>query len=153
MQALERVQPKDLDASEIEVRLGATWSEPAYITQFMGELFGTPDYLLGRQIEVKYAPVNGQWNVSGKNADYRNPRVTATYGTQRANAYRLLEDALNLRDTKIYDTVQEDGTEKRVLNKKETMLAQQKQEMIREEFKEWIFRDMDRREKVCGEYN
>ena len=153
VQALERVQPKDLDASEIEVRLGATWIEPAYITQFMGELFGTPDYLLGRQIEVKYAPVNGQWNVSGKNADYRNPRVTATYGTQRANAYRLLEDALNLRDTKIYDTVQEDGTEKRVLNKKETMLAQQKQEMIREEFKEWIFRDMDRRETLCRKYN
>ena len=153
VQALERVQPKDLDASEIEVRLGATWIEPAYITQFMGELFGTPDYLLGRQIEVTYAPVNGQWNVSGKNADYRNPRVTATYGTQRANAYRLLEDALNLRDTKIYDTVQEDGTEKRVLNKKETMLAQQKQEMIREEFKEWIFRDMDRRETLCRKYN
>lgn len=153
VQALEQVQPKDLDASEIEVRLGATWIEPAYITQFMGELFGTPDYLLGRQIEVKYAPVNGQWNVSGKNADYRNPRVTAAYGTQRANAYRLLEDALNLRDTKIYDTVQEDGTEKRVLNKKETMLAQQKQEMIREEFKEWIFRDMDRRETLCRKYN
>src|SRR5699024_7573240 len=153
VQALERVQPKDLDASEIEVRLGATWIEPAYITQFMGELFGTPDYLLGRQIEVKYAPVNGQWNVSGKNADYRNPRVTATYGTQRANAYRLLEDALNLRDTKIYDTVQEDGTEKRVLNKKETMLAQQKQEMIREEFKEGNFRDMDRRETLCRKYN
>lgn len=153
VQALERVQPKDLDASEIEVRLGATWIEPEYITQFMGETFGTPDYLLGRQIEVRYAPVNGQWNVSGKNADYRNPRVTATYGTQRANAYRLLEDALNLRDTKIYDTVQEDGTEKRVLNKKETMLAQQKQEMIREEFKEWIFRDMDRRETLCRKYN
>lgn len=91
--------------------------------------------------------------MSGKNADYRNPRVTATYGTQRANAYRLLEDALNLRDTKIYDTVQEDGTEKRVLNKKETMLAQQKQEMIREEFKEWIFRDIDRRETLCRKYN
>ena len=153
VQALERVQPKDLDASEIEVRLGATWIDPEYITQFMGETFGTPDYLLGRQIEVRYAPVNGQWNVSGKNADYRNPRVTATYGTQRANAYRLLEDALNLRDTKIYDTVEEDGHEKRVLNKKETMLAQQKQEMIREEFKEWIFRDMDRRETLCRKYN
>ena len=147
VQALERVQPKDLDASEIEVRLGATWIEPEYITQFMGETFGTPEYLLGRQIEVRYAPVNGQWNVSGKNADYRNPRVTATYGTQRANAYRLLED------TKIYDTVEEDGSEKRVLNKKETMLAQQKQEMIREEFKEWIFRDMDRRETLCRKYN
>ena len=124
-----QIQPKDLDASEIEVRLGATWIEPQYVTEFMGELFGTPDYLLGRQIEVRYAPVNGQWNVSGKNADYRNPRVTATYGTQRANAYRLLEDALNLRDTKIYDTVEEGGSEKRVLNKKETMLAQQKQEI------------------------
>ena len=153
VQALERVQPKDLDASEIEVRLGATWIEPEYITQFMGETFGTPDYLLGRQIEVKYAPINGQWNVSGKNADYRNPRVTATYGTQRANAYRLLEDALNLRDTKIYDTVQEDGNEKRVLNKKETMLAQQKQELIKESFREWIFRDMDRRETLCRKYN
>ena len=153
VQALERVQPKDLDASEIEVRLGATWIDPGYITQFMGELFETPDYLLGRKIEVKYAPVNGQWNVSGKNADYRNPRVTATYGTQRANAYRLLEDALNLRDTKIYDTVQEDGNEKRVLNKKETMLAQQKQELIKESFREWIFRDMDRRETLCRKYN
>ena len=153
VRALEQVQPKDLDASEIEVRLGATWIEPEYITQFMGELFDTPNYLLGRQVEVRYAPVNGQWNVSGKNADYRNPRVTATYGTQRANAYRLLEDALNLRDTKIYDTVQEDGTEKRVLNKKETMLAQQKQEMIKDAFREWIFRDMGRREKLCRKYN
>ena len=153
VQALMQIQPKDLDASEIEVRLGATWIEPQYVTEFMGELFGTPDYLLGRQIEVRYAPVNGQWNVSGKNADYRNPRVTATYGTQRANAYRLLEDALNLRDTKIYDTVEEGGSEKRVLNKKETMLAQQKQELIKEAFREWIFQDMDRRETLCKKYN
>lgn len=153
VQALERVQPKDLDASEIEVRLGATWIDPTYITQFMGELFHTPDYYLGKTIEVKYAPVNGQWNVSGKNADNGNARVTAAYGTQRANAYRLLEDALNLRDTKVYDTVVENGNEKRVLNKKETMLAQQKQDLIKEEFREWIFQDMDRREDLCRKYN
>ena len=154
VQALERVQPKDLEASEIEVRLGATWVKPEYITEFMGELFHTPQYLLGKKIEVKYANVNGQWNISGKNADsYGNSMVTSTYGTRRANAYRLLEDALNLRDTKIFDTVEEDGKEKRVLNKKETMIAQQKQEMIKEAYKEWIFRDIDRREDLCRTYN
>ena len=154
VQALERVQPKDLEASEIEVRLGATWVKAEYITEFMGELFHTPKHLLGKQIDVKYAKVNGQWNISGKNADSRgNSLVTATYGTQRANAYRLLEDALNLRDTKIFDTVVEDGKEKRVLNKKETMIAQQKQEMIKEAYKEWIFRDLDRREDLCRTYN
>ncbi|GFI45594.1 hypothetical protein IMSAGC019_00906 [Lachnospiraceae bacterium] len=154
VQALTRVQPKDLEASEIEVRLGATWVDPAYITEFMGELFHTPKHLLGNQIDVKYAKVNGQWNISGKNADaYGNSLVTSTYGTQRANAYRLLEDALNLRDTKIFDKVVEDGKEKRVLNKKETMIAQQKQEMIKEAFKEWIFRDIDRREDLCRKYN
>ncbi len=154
VQALTRVQPKDLEASEIEVRLGATWVDPVYITEFMGELFHTPKNFLGRQIDVKYAKINGQWNISGKNADsYGNSLVTATYGTQRANAYRLLEDALNLKDTKIFDTVVEDGKEKRVLNKKETMVAQQKQEMIKEAFKEWIFRDIDRREDLCRKYN
>ena len=154
VQSLERVQPKDLEASEIEVRLGATWVDEAYITEFMAELFHTPERLLGRQISVTYAKVNGQWNISGKSADtYGNSLVTSTYGTQRANAYRLLEDALNLRDTKIYDTVTEDGKEKRVLNKKETMIAQQKQEMIKEAFKEWVFRDIDRREDLCRKYN
>ena len=154
VQCLERVQPKDLEASEIEVRLGATWVKPEYITQFMGETFHTPRYLLGSRIDVKYAKVNGQWNISGKNNDsYGNPLVTTTYGTGRANAYRLLEDALNLKDTKIYDKVEEDGKEKRVLNKKETMLAQQKQEVIKEAFKEWIFRDIDRREDLCRTYN
>ncbi|MCI8324711.1 MAG: DEAD/DEAH box helicase family protein [Lachnospiraceae bacterium] len=154
VQALTRVQPKDLEASEIEVRLGATWVDPAYITEFMGELFHTPKHFLGNQIDVKYAKINGQWNISGKSADsYGNSLVTATYGTQRANAYRLLEDALNLKDTKIFDTVVEDGKEKRVLNKKETMIAQQKQEMIKEAFKEWIFRDIDRREDLCRKYN
>ena len=154
VQALERVQPKDLEASEIEVRLGATWVDAAYITEFMGELFHTPKHFLGNQIDVKYAKINGQWNISGKSADsYGNSLVTSTYGTQRANGYRLLEDALNLRDTRIFDTVTEDGKEKRVLNKKETMIAQQKQEMIKEAFKEWIFRDIDRREDLCRKYN
>lgn len=152
---LEKVQPKDLDASEIEVRLGATWVKPSYIQQFMGELFQTPWYLLGRDIQVKYAEVSGQWNISGKTRDsYGNSLVTSTYGTSRANAYRLLEDALNLKDTKIYDNVEDaDGKTHRVLNKKETMLAQQKQEMIRDAFKEWVFRDMDRREDLCKTYN
>ncbi|MEE1039141.1 MAG: SNF2-related protein, partial [Lachnospiraceae bacterium] len=153
--ALEQVQPKDLDASEIEVRLGATWVDPEYITQFMGETFKTPWYFLGKDIDVRYAEVNGQWNISGKNRDsYGNPRVTSTYGTTRVNAYRLLEDALNLRDTKIYDNVQDaEGNVRRVLNRKETMLAQQKQEMIKEAFKEWVFRDIDRREALCKKYN
>ena len=114
----------------------------------------SPGHLLGNQIDVKYAKVNGQWNISGKGADSRgNSLVTATYGTPRASGYRLLEDALNLKDTKIFDTVVEDGKEKRVLNKKETMIAQQKQEMIKEAFKEWIFRDIDRREDLCRKYN
>ena len=149
--ALERVQPKDLDASEIEVRLGATWVDPEYITQFMGETFKTPWYYLGKEIDVRYAEVNGQWNISGKNRDsYGNTRVTSTYGTRRVNAYKLLEDALNLRDTKIYDTVEDaEGNTRRVLNRKETMLAQQKQEMIKEAFKEWIFKDLERRETLC----
>ena len=154
VQYLKKVQPKDLDASEIEVRLGATWVDTEYITQFMGETFHTPGYYLGSKIDVRYAAVNGQWNITGKNMDNRgNALVQSTYGTQRANAYRLLEDALNLRDTKIYDTIEDADGEHRVLNKKETMLAQQKQEMIKEVFKEWIFRDIDRREALCKKYN
>ena len=154
VQYLKKVQPKDLDASEIEVRLGATWVDIEYITQFMGETFHTPGYYLGSKIDVRYAAVNGQWNITGKNMDNRgNALVQSTYGTQRANAYRLLEDALNLRDTKIYDIIEDADGEHRVLNKKETMLAQQKQEMIKEAFKEWIFRDIDRREALCKKYN
>ena len=154
VQYLKKVQPKDLDASEIEVRLGATWVDTEYITQFMGETFHTPGYYLGSKIDVRYAAVNGQWNITGKNMDNRgNALVQSTYGTQRANAYRLLEDALNLRDTKIYDIIEDADGEHRVLNKKETMLAQQKQEMIKEAFKEWIFRDIDRREALCKKYN
>ena len=155
VQALERVQPKDLDASEIEARLGTTWISPDYITEFMAETFHTPrQHINYERIKVQYAEVTGQWNIKGKNVDSsNNPLSTATYGTQRANAYRLLEDALNLRDTKIYDTIHDANGEHRVLNRKETTLAQQKQELIREEFKEWIFKDMRRRETLCKIYN
>ena len=152
--ALEGVQPKELDASEIEVRIGATWIEPKYIEDFMRETFETPDYLFDRNfVWVQYSDVTGQWNVKGKNADCGNSLVNMTYGTSRANAYRILEDSLNLRDTRIFDTIEEDGKEKRVLNKKETTLASQKQEAIREAFKDWVFRDPERRQTLCAKYN
>ncbi len=151
---LEKVQPKDLEASEIEVRLGAAWVKPEYITQFMGELFNTPKHYLGSHIAVNYAEINGRWNISGKSLDGAgNPLTATTYGTGRAGGYRLLEDALNLRDTKIYDKVEDEKGEHRVLNKKETMLAQQKQELIKEALKEWIFKDIERREDLCRTYN
>lgn len=155
VQALEQVQPKDLDASEIEARLGATWISPDYITEFMAKTFETPRYYINYdRIKVQYAEVTGQWNIKGKNVDSSsNPRTTSTYGTQRANAYRLLEDALNLRDTKIYDIIEDADGEHRVLNRKETTLAQQKQELIKEEFKGWIFKDINRREELCKIYN
>ena len=152
--ALEGVQPKELDASEIEVRIGATWIDPKYIEDFMRETFETPDYLFDRNlVGVQYSDVTGQWNVKGKNADRGNALVNMTYGTSRANAYRILEDSLNLRDTRIFDTIEEDGKEKRVLNKKETTLASQKQDAIREAFKDWIFRDPERRQTLCAKYN
>ena len=150
---LKRVQPKDLNASEIEVRLGANWIKAEYITDFMEQVFKTPRYYIGSSIKATYSEISGAWNISGKSLDRSNPRVTNTYGTMRINGYRLLEDALNLRDTKIYDTIYEDGKERRVLNKKETMLAQQAQEAIRDAFKQWIFKDLDRREELCKVYN
>lgn len=150
---LKRVQPKDLNASEIEVRLGANWIKAEYITDFMEQVFKTPSYYIGSSIKATYSEISGAWNISGKSLDRSNPRVTNTYGTMRVNGYRLLEDALNLRDTKIYDTIYEDGKERRVLNKKETMLAQQAQEAIRDAFKQWIFKDLDRREELCKVYN
>ena len=150
---LKRVQPKDLNASEIEVRLGANWIKAEYITDFMERVFKTPSYYIGSSIKAIYSEISGAWNISGKSLDRSNPRVTNTYGTMRVNGYRLLEDALNLRDTKIYDTIYEDGKERRVLNKKETMLAQQAQEAIRDAFKQWIFKDLDRREELCKVYN
>ncbi len=152
--SLEGVQTKELDASEIEVRIGATWISTKYIEDFMRETFETPEYLFDRKaIGVQYSNVTGQWNVKGKNADRGNALVNMTFGTGRANAYKILEDSLNLRDTRIFDVVTEDGKEKRVLNKKETMLASQKQEAIREAFKDWIFRDPERRQDLCAKYN
>ena len=152
--ALEKVQPKDLDASEIDVRMGATWVPPEVYRDFMTELLRTPYYLIGSRVDVQYSEINGLWNVKGKNEDsYNNILATATYGTGRVNAYKLIEDTLNLKDIRIYDLVEVDGKEKRVLNKKETMLAAQKQEAIKEAFKEWIFRDGERRELLCGIYN
>ena len=152
--SLEGVQPKELDASEIEVRIGATWISTKYIEDFMRETFETPEYLFDRNtMGVQYSSVTGQWNVKGKNADRGNALVNMTYGTGRANAYRILEDSLNLRDTRIFDVITEDGKEKRVLNKKETMLASQKQEAIREAFKDWVFRDPERRQDLCAKYN
>ncbi len=152
--SLESVQPKELDASEIEVRIGATWISTKYIEDFMRETFETPEYLFDRKtMGVQFSNVTGQWNVKGKNADRGNALVNMTYGTGRANAYRILEDSLNLRDTRIFDVVTEEGKEKRVLNKKETMLASQKQEAIREAFKDWVFRDPERRQDLCAKYN
>jgi N12 class adenine-specific DNA methylase len=152
--ALEAAQPKDLDASEIDVRLGATWVGPDYIQQFMTELFQTPRYLQGT-IEVKFAAYTAEWNVTNKNAvPYNNVAAYVTYGTDRANAYRILEDTLNLRDVRIYDTVTDpDGKERRVLNKKDTMLAQQKQQAIKDAFRDWLWRDPDRRQTLVKLYN
>ena len=154
VQALTQVQPKELDASEIEVRIGATWVAPKYIEDFMRETFETPQHLLDRNVVgVQYSDVTGQWNIKGKNADYGNSLVNMTYGTSRRNAYTILEDSLNLKDSRVFDTIEEDGKEKRVLNKKETTIASQKQEAIREAFKDWVFRDPERRLVLVAKYN
>jgi len=154
VQALTQVQPKALDASEIEVRIGATWIDTKYIEDFMRDTFETPQHLLNKNIMgIQFSGVTGQWNVKGKNADIGNPLVSMTYGTNRRNAYQILEDSLNLKDSRIYDTITEDGKEKRVLNKKETTLAAQKQDTIREAFKDWIFRDPERRQDLVAKYN
>ncbi|MCR5129195.1 MAG: DEAD/DEAH box helicase family protein, partial [Lachnospiraceae bacterium] len=154
VKALEKVMPKDLDASEIDVRLGAPWIDQKYIEDFMREVLQTPERYFYRNIMgVQFTPVTGEWNIKGKNADYGNITANVTYGTTRANAYRILEDSLNLRDTRIYDTVREDGKDKRVLNKKETMLAGQKQEALKTAFQNWIFADPERREQLVRKYN
>ena len=154
VEALTAAQPKDLDASEIEVRLGATWIDKEYIQQFMYETFDTPFYLQ-RSIEVHYSAFTAEWQISGKNAvGQRDVAAYTTYGTGRANAYKILEDSLNLRDVRIYDTVEDaDGKERRVLNSKETTLAAQKQQAIREAFKDWIWRDPERRQALVRQYN
>ena len=154
VEALTAAQPKDLDASEIEVRLGATWIDKEYIQQFMYETFDTPFYLQ-RSIEVHYSAFTAEWQISGKNAvGQRDVAAYTTYGTGRANAYKILEDSLNLRDVRIYDTVEDaDGKERRVLNAKETTLAAQKQQAIRDAFRDWIWRDPERRQALVRQYN
>ncbi len=154
VQALEKAQPKDLDASEIDVRLGATWIDKDYIQQFMEETF-EPPYYLRRSIEVKYAPMTAEWQITGKTTPSKNDvHAYMTYGTSRANAYRILEDTLNLRDIRIYDTIEDaEGKSKRVLNKRETTLAQQKQQAIKDAFKDWVWKDPHRRETLTQQYN
>ena len=154
VEALRQAQPKDLDASEIEVRLGATWIDPSYIREFMWETFETPFYQQ-RMIDVNYSAFTAEWNIRNKNAvSYSNIAAYMTYGTERANAYKILEDTLNLRDVRIYDTKHDaDGRERRVLNSKETTLAQQKQQAIRDAFRDWIWRDPDRRHTLVARYN
>lgn len=154
VQALEKAQPKDLDASEIDVRLGATWIDSAYIQQFMQETFETP-YYLRRTIEVKFSELTAEWRINGKSSPSQNDVAAyTTYGTERANAYRILEETLNLKDIRIYDTIEDaDGKQKRVLNKKETTLAQQKQQAIKDAFRDWIWKDSHRREALVTKYN
>ena len=156
VKALTAAQPKDLDASEIEVRLGATWIDKTYIQQFMYETFNTPLYLQNNYgIEVHYSPYTAEWQISGKTSVSGNDVAAyTTYGTSRANAYKILEDSLNLRDVRIYDTIEDaDGKERRVLNAKETTLAAQKQQAIRDAFKDWIWKDPERRQTLVRQYN
>lgn len=154
VQALQAAQPKDLDASEIDVRLGATWVDKQYIQQFMQELFEIPFYQR-RAVQVQYSQYTSEWRISGKTSlSYNNVANSMTYGTDRAPGLRILEDTLNLRDVRIYDTVEDaEGKEKRVLNQKETTLAQQKQQAIKDAFREWIWKDPQRREALVAQYN
>ena len=153
VEALEKVQPKDLTAGEINVRLGATWIPEDVVEQFTHELLQTPFYYRSR-IRVRYSPVTGEWNVSEKSLDRGNIRVSSTYGTKRVNAYKLIEDTLNLRNVRIFDTVLDaNGQEQRVLNKRETAIAQDKQDQIKEKFQEWVWADPARRERLCSLYN
>ena len=154
IEALRSAQPKDLDASEIEVRLGATWIGSEYIQEFMEELLEPPFYLR-RSIQVNFSEFTAEWNISGKSSvGHSDINAYMTYGTERANAYRILEDTLNLRDVRVYDTVQDpDGRERRVLNSKETTLAQQKQQAIKDAFRDWIWKDPDRRRDLVDRYN
>ena len=154
VEALRSIQPKDLEATEIEVRLGATWIDPQYIQQFMEETF-EPAFYLRRNIRVHFSPFTAEWSISGKSAPSSSDvNAYMTYGTDRANAYRILEDTLNLRDVRIYDTREDpDGKERRILNSRETTLAQQKQQAIKEAFSKWIWKDPDRRRTLVARYN
>lgn len=153
VEALEKVQPKDLTASEISVRLGATWIPESDIADFMFELLQTPNYSQWK-IKVHFSRHTGEWNIEGKSIDRGNPRANNTYGTNRVNAYKIIEDTLNLRDTRVFDYVEdEEGKRKPVLNKKETAIAQGKQDLIKQAFQEWIWKDPERRQRLTADYN
>ena len=155
VEALEKAQPKDLEASEIDVRLGATWLDPSIVQQFMMETFQPPYRIrYNNAIIVRYSPYTSEWRISNKSATgYGDIMATETYGTRRANAYKILEDTLNLRDSRVYDTIEEDGKEKRVLNQNETTLAQQKQQAIKDAFAGWVWKDPQRRTLLVKKYN
>lgn len=152
--ALRAAQPQELTASEINVRLGATWIEPQYIRQFIEETF-KPAFWASQNIKVHYSSITGEWRIDGKSATSTSDvNAYNTYGTQRMNAYKILENTLNLRDVRIYDRVEDaDGTERRVLNSKETTLAQQKQQVIKDAFKDWLWKDAERRQTLVARYN
>ena len=155
VEALTKAQPKDLEASEIDIRLGATWLNPAIVQQFMMETFQPPYRIrYNNLIQVRYSPFTSEWRIGNKSAaGMYDIMSTETYGTHRANAYKILEDTLNLRDCRIYDTIEEDGKERRVLNQKETMLAQQKQQTIKDTFAGWVWQDPQRRNLLVKQYN
>ena len=153
VEALQKVQPQDLSASEIDVRLGATWLPPDVIQKFIYEFLDTP-YYSRYKIKVNFSPHTGEWNITGKSSDYGNVKANSTYGTKRINAYKIIEQTLNLKDVRIFDYVEDaDGKRTAVLNKKETAIAQSKQELIKQAFKDWIWSDPDRRTTLCRLYN
>ena len=153
MEALEKVQPNDLTASEIDVRLGAIWIPPEDIQRFVIELL-KPAYYASSKIKVHYSRLTAQWNISGKTSDYGNVTANVTYGTKRINAYKIIEETLNLKDVRIFDTVYDESSgEKRILNRNETVLAQQKQQLIKDAFRDWIWKDPDRRNRLTTLYN
>ena len=153
VEALQKVQPKDLTASEISVRLGATWLPPDEVQEFIFHLLETPRYAQWN-IKVHFSPFTSEWNIEGKSYDKGNVRAYNTYGTSRINAYKIIEETLNLKDVRIFDYIEDDeGKKKAVLNKKETAIAQSKQEMIKQEFQDWIWSDPERRERLCKSYN
>lgn len=154
VESLKNVMPKPLEAADIEVRLGATWIKPQYIEDFMREVLKTPVSLFKYgTVKVNFAEMTDEWNIQGKRSDNGNPLVYSTYGTERIGAYSILENSLNLKDVRVYDSVFEDGKEKRILNKKETMLAQQKQDALKVAFTDWVFKDPDRRKDLTDIYN
>ena len=153
VEALQKVQPKDLTASEISVRLGATWLPPDDVQEFIFHLLETPRYAQWN-IKIHFSPFTSEWNIEGKSYDKGNVRAYNTYGTSRINAYKIIEETLNLKDVRIFDYIEDDeGKKKAVLNKKETAIAQSKQEMIKQEFQDWIWSDPERRERLCKSYN